>query len=381
MRLRSKGTLATKATIVLAASALFLAACSGSSSSSESSAPESSAPASSAPASSEAPSEAPASPAEPIRVALLTPGTANDGSWGQAVSEGTRAAVEAVGGELTISEDLNEASDYEQTGNAFGVEGYDLVINANASMIDVTNRLAAKYPDTKWGQIGLMDAPQANEQARLPLLWEGTFVAGYIAGMTSKTGTIGTIGGFEFPALTSEMEGFALGARYANPEIKVLRNYINTWTDSAIAGAAAEAMKADGADIIFSATDQATQGIFAVMGETPDHYVMAQYLDKASQAPQVVLLSVLYGLGEICASFVEQVAAGTWTADSKTLTFGEGISLAINPETESVMGAETLAQAKAIEEQIASGELVIPGLDVLGVPGSGDEVDPATLGG
>lgn len=379
MRLRSKGTLATKATMVLAASALFLAACSGGSTSSESSAAAASAPAS-APAS-EAPSEAPVSPANPIRVALMTPGTANDGSWGQAVAEGTRAAVEAVGGELTISEDLNEAADYEQTGNAFATEEYDLVINANASMTDVTNRLAAKYPDTKWGQIGLMDAPQANEQARLPLLWEGTFVAGYIAGMTSKTGTVGTIGGFEFPALTSEMEGFALGARYANPQIKVLRNYINTWTDSSIAGAAAEAMKADGADIIFSATDQATQGIFAVMGETPENYVMAQYLDKASQSPQVVLLSVLFGLGEICGSFVEQVAAGTWTADSKTLTFGEGISLAINPELESAMGAETLAQASAIEDQIASGELAIPGLDVLGVPGSGDTVDPTTLGG
>lgn len=368
MRLRTKGTL------VLAASALFLAACSGGGSSGGTS----SAP---APTSTEATSEAPAPPTEPIRVALMTPGTANDGSWGQAVAEGTRAAVEAVGGELTISEDLNEASDYEQTGNAYGVEGYDLVINANASMTDVTNRLAAKYPDTKFGQIGLMDAPQPNEQARLPLLWEGTFVAGYIAGMTTQTDVVGTIGGFEFPALTSEMEGFALGARYANPDVRVIRNYINTWTDSSIAGAATEAMKADGADIIFSATDQATQGIFAVMGETPDHYVMAQYLDKASQAPEVVLLSVLFGLGEICADFVEQVAAGTWTADSKTLTFGDGISLALNPQLESVMGAETLAEAAAIEQQIASGELVIPGLDVLGVPGSGDEVDPASLGG
>jgi basic membrane protein A len=363
-----------KGSVLLIAGTLFLAACSsGGSSTPTSAAPE--------PTATGATSEAPApAPAEPIRVALLTPGTSNDGSWGQAVSEGTRAAVEAIGGELTISEDLNEAADYEQVGNAYGTEGYDLVINANASMIDVTNRLSAKYPDTKWGQIGLMDAPTTNEQARLPVLWEGTFVAGYIAGKTTKTNTIGTIGGFEFPALTSEMEGWILGARYANPDVKVLRNYINTWTDSSIAGAAAEAMKADGADIIFSATDQATQGIFAVMGATPDHYVMAQYLDKTSQAPKVVLLSVLYGLGEICASFVEQASTGTWTADSKTLTFGDGLSLALNPELESVMGAETLAEAKALEEEIAAGTLKVPGLDILGVTGSGDEVDPTTLG-
>lgn len=363
----------TKGSVLLVAGALFLAACSSGGSSS----PTTSAP---APTDTSATSEAPAPPAEPIRVALLTPGTANDGSWGQAVSEGTKAAVDAIGGELTISEDLNEPADYEQVGNAYGVEGYDLVINANASMMDVTNRLSAKYPDTKWGQIGLIDAPAENEQARLPVLWEGTFVAGYIAGKVTQTNVIGTIGGFEFPALTSEMEGFALGARYANPEVRVLRNFINTWTDSSIAGAATEAMKAEGADIVFSATDQATQGIFAVMGETPDHYVMAQYLDKASQAPDVVLLSVLFGLGEICASFVEQVSTGSWTADSKTLTFGDGLRLALNPQLEGVMGAETLAEAAELEQRIAAGTLKVPGLDVLGVPGSGDEVDPASLG-
>ncbi len=364
--------LLTKGSSLLVAGVVFLTACSSGGSDSGTATTD--------PTQTTAASEAPAPEADPIRVALMTPGTANDGSWGQAVSEGTRAAVEAIGGELTISEDLNDAADYEQVGNAFGVEGYDLVINANASMTDVTNRMSVKFTDTKWGQIGLMDAPAENEQARLPVLQEGTFVAGYIAGKTTKTNVLGTIGGFDFPALTAEMEGFALGARYANPDVKIIRNYINTWTDSAIAGAASEAMKAEGADIIFSATDQATQGIFAVMGETPEHYVMAQYLDKSSQAPSVVLLSVLFGLGEICAGFVDQVATNTWTADSMTLTFGEGISIAINPGLESVMGSETLAEAAAIEEKISSGAMKIPGLDVLGVPNSGDEVDPTTLG-
>jgi hypothetical protein len=44
------------------------------------------------------------------------------------------------------------------------------------------------------------------------------------------------------------------------------------------------------------------------------------------------------------------------------------------------MGSETLAEAAAIEEKISSGAMKIPGLDVLGVPNSGDQVDPTTLG-
>ena len=79
-----------KGSVLLVAGTLFLAACSsGGSSTPTTSAPE--------PGPTQATSEAPApAPAEPIRVALLTPGTANDGSWGQAVTEGTRAAVDAI---------------------------------------------------------------------------------------------------------------------------------------------------------------------------------------------------------------------------------------------------------------------------------------------
>jgi len=362
-----KGALAA-----LAVGAMALAACSsgGGGSSSSSAAPSTS----SAPTSSAAPN-----PYKPIRVALLTPGTANDGSWGQAVSTGTKEAVDKVGGELTISEDLNEASDYEQAGNAFGAEGFDLVINANASMIDVTNKLAEKYPDTKWGQVGLIDSPMENQSARLPILWNGTFVAGYLAGKMTKTNKLGTIGGFEFPALTSEMEGFALGARYANPDVTTERVYINTWTDTAIAATAAEAQKANGADIIFSATDQATQGIFKVMGESPDHYVIAQYLDKHDQAPDVVLTSVLYGLQGICGNFVLTAASDTWEANSATTNWGEGMELAPYYNLESKISPEIRAEVDEIKAKLENGQIVLPGLDVLGVTGSADTVDLKSL--
>jgi hypothetical protein len=44
------------------------------------------------------------------------------------------------------------------------------------------------------------------------------------------------------------------------------------------------------------------------------------------------------------------------------------------------MGADVLAEAAELEQKIADGTLKVPGLDVLGVPGSGDEVDPTSLG-
>lgn len=317
--------------------------------------------------------------AKEIKVAVLTPGTANDGSWGEAVSNGAKDGGKKFGADVTVADNLNDTAQYQQQGNAFAAQGYDLVVNANASMISVTTDLAKKYPNVKFAQIGYVESPAKNVRAVTPTFWQGTFLAGYLAGMLSKTGTVGTIGGFEFPLLTSEMEGFALGARYAKESTKIERRYINTWTDAGIAGSASEAMVAKGTDIIFSATDQATQGIFKTMQGESDHYVIAQYRDKHDQAPDVVLTSVLYGLDGITSSFIEDAAKDDWKSESLDVTIADGIELAPFYDLKDKVPADAQKKLATVEADIKSGAIVLPGLDVLGVTGAADKVDLSSL--
>ncbi len=314
-----------------------------------------------------------------IKVAVLTPGTANDGSWGEAISTGAKKAGDMYGANLTVAANLNDTGQYQQQGNAFAAQGYDLVINANASMVSVTTDLAKKYPNVHFAQIGSVDSAAKNVRAVTPKFWQGTFAAGYLAGLLSKTGTVGAIGGFEFPLLTSEMEGFALGARYARPSIKFERQYINTWTDAGTAGSASAAMKAKGADIIFSATDQATQGIFKTMQGSPNQYVISQYSDKHDQAPDVVLTSVLYGLDDITSSFIQDSAKGNWVSENKYVTFADGIKLAPFYGLDSAVPADVKAKLTKVEQDITSGAIQLPDLGVLGVTGAAEKVDLSSL--
>jgi basic membrane protein A len=314
-----------------------------------------------------------------IKVAVLMPGTANDGSWGEVVSTGAKAAGKLVAAEVTIAENLNDTGQYQQQGNAFAAQGFDLVVNANASMVSVTTDLAKKYPKVDFAQIGHIDSPAKNVRAVTPKFWQGTFAAGYLAALMSKTGTVGTIGGFEFPLLTSQMEGFALGARYANASIKIKRQYINTWTDAGVAGSASEALAAEGVDTIFSATDQATQGIFKTMQGRPDHYVIAQYRDKHDQAPDVVLTSVLYGLDNITSSFITDVANDKWVSANVDVTIADGIKLAPFADLTSKIPADVQTKLKQVEDDIASGAIVLPDLDALGKTGAADTVDLKSL--
>jgi len=326
-------------------------------------------------------SEAGGGKQEGFKVGVLTPGTENDGSWGQAVSEGAQEAGEKYGAEVTIAANLEEPSQYQQQGLALAQAGYNVIINANAAMGSVTEELAAKFPEVMFGQVavGLEPLPE-NVATNTPQLPVATFQAGVLAAEMSETGTLGAIGGYEFPALTSEMEGFALGARYANPEIKILRTYINTWTDAGKAKAAAQAQASQGADIIFSATDQATQGMYQLAeGGGSLKYVIPQYLDKSEQAPNVVLTSAVYNLQGATGSFIEMYGDEDWKSENVEFGIEDGVDLAPNPKMKIPAAAQK--KLEEVEAAIESGKLKIPTIEELGSNESAEKIDLKSLEG
>jgi basic membrane lipoprotein Med (substrate-binding protein (PBP1-ABC) superfamily) len=359
-----------------AAIVVVVAACGGGGSSSSSSSTE-------AGGSETAPSSEGGGKQEGFKVALLTPGTKNDGSWAEAVNEGAEEGAAKYGAELQFIGNIEESSAFQQQGVALAQSGYNLIINAYGLVGPVTEELAKKFPDVKFGQLAAAFEPEIeNAAAIIPEYPVSTFQAGVLAGLMTKTGTVGTIGGFEFPALTSEMEGFALGARWANPKVKILRTYINSWTDAGKAKAAAQAQASQGADVVFSATDQATQGMYQV-AETGGtlKYVIPQYLDKSEEAPTVVLASVVYGLQGAVASFIEMYGNEEWNSANVEYGIEDGVDLAPNPAMKSVIPKEVAERLEEVEAKIASGKLKIPSIEELSESESAEGVDLKSLEG
>lgn len=318
-------------------------------------------------------------------VAVLSPGSANDGSWGQATSEGVDQASEELG--VTIDgkgENLLTPEEYTQQGSAFATSGTDLVLMANGSVPQSVVKVATDFPDSIVCGAAMTIAEAelpANACTYDPEQQEGSFSAGYLAGLTSESGKLGVVAGFAFPALTRQAEGFILGARYANPDIEVQQVYINSWTDVAAAKAAGAAQFADGVDIIFSATDSATQGLFAAAQEQGDgHYVIASYFDAHEQAPDVVLTSVLYNLQGVNAEMIRRAVEDEIEPTNYTfgLDFGVG-ELAPFYELESVVPEEAATKLEEVVAQIKDGTLTVPDTTVLGKQGAGASFDLAEL--
>ena len=336
-----------------------------------------------------------------LQVAVLFPGTEHDGSWGNAWADGAKAAAKKYNVKLTLVGNLNTPDQYLAQGAAFGSKGYDLVVIADGITFDVDQKLAKQFPKTSWcmSPVEFIDAAsvsgswQSNSCVVDPEQQDGAFRAGVLAGLVTKTNVIASVNGYAFPALTRQPEAFYLGAACVNSKIKFEQKYINSWDDTALAKAAAQSFIGDKADVLFSATDQAVQGMYEAAKSAPrPSYVIPSYYDSHKQAPSVVLTSVLYNLQGVSYDLIRRLATHQLPSHFfkrySFVNFGVG-TLAPFYNLSSVVPAKAKATLAAIDKKLRSGQIHVPdevlgtngkGKNAIGAPNSAAKINVRSLG-
>jgi basic membrane protein A len=319
-------------------------------------------------------------------VRMLNSGSRTDASWTQQWFQGLQAASEAAGGsaELEYSDQLNSPEALERAGSAALAQGADVVIFATSQVPQALDRLGARHPDAfVCGAEGPREKYLANVCTIYPHVEDGAFLAGVLAGRTTKTGRVGVIAAFDSPTQTSQVEAFAVGARYARPDIVIDKAYTQSLSDSGLARAAADAQYAAGADIILVALSEGVRGVFDAA--TRAHgLVIAQYDDYYDQAPEVVLSSVLYRLDEVSKRMLETAAAGELEPKSYEFSLANG-PFGQLAEFRGAPGAlvtpETRALLSDLEAKLRSGELDVPDIHEIGRRGAADQFDLSEMKG
>ncbi len=144
------------------------------------------------------------------------------------------------------------------------LQDFDLVIAVGFGWSEAVSTFAPQYPEVSFAIIDV----SFDDYSVLPnvtsLIFkedEAGFLAGALAGCYSQTGIIGAIGGIEaVPAVVRFVEGFANGATYARADITVLKDYLNSFSDTVLASERANLLIAQGADVLFAAAGGAGVG-------------------------------------------------------------------------------------------------------------------------
>jgi basic membrane lipoprotein Med (substrate-binding protein (PBP1-ABC) superfamily) len=329
-------------------------------------------------------------PKADYKVAVLSIGTETDRSWAQGNFDGGKQAADKYGAQVTIVPNIFTPEQYVQQGGAFARRGYDMVLLQFGVATQPAVQLATQFPDTLFGVVW---DPTEEETASLPpnlFTWdpqqqEGAFLAGALSSLVTKSNVLGSVSGTPFPLITRQLEGYELGARCVNPDIKVLQRYTGdaTFADAGLARSAAEALISDGADILYTALDGAVNGVYQAAKSNQGTFAIAQYFDQAPKAPDVILSSVLFNLQGINEDMIKRGMDGQigerehLVYDLASLDVGELTGFG---QLDAAVSADAKKQLDEIEQKIRSGDIKVPDNDALAKPGAAAKIDPKSLG-
>jgi basic membrane protein A and related proteins len=190
---------------------------------------------------------------------------------------------------------------------------------------------------------------------------EGAFLVGVLAAMASKTGTIGYLGGMDIPIIRRIGEGYAEGARWAMPRIKIIDNVTGTtpaaFTDPARGAELARSQFDRGADVIFAAA-----GItgFGALQAAKDNGKLAIGMDANQDGlfPGTVLTSLLKRVDNAVYDAFTSARAGTWTPGIRSLGLAEhGVDYAMDDNNKALVTPAMQAKAEEARAEIIAGKI------------------------
>ena len=279
-----------------------------------------------------------------VKVGVITDvGGVNDGSFNQSAWEGLTRANEELGITTNYLESHTD-SDYIPNLETFIDEEYDLIICIGYQLADAMREEAEANPDQKFAIVD--DATCADLDNVTCLMFEqaqASYLVGYVAGLTTKSNTIGFVLGMSTGVMNQFGYGYCAGALDANPDVKILQNNANSFGDTAAGKTAANNMIADGADVIFHAAGATGLGVDS---------------DQSVVAPDTILTSAMKRVDNACYDEAKEILEGGFTQGVQTFTLADG-GVDIAPTTDNI-DPEVLKKVDEVKEKIISGEIEVP---------------------
>jgi basic membrane protein A and related proteins len=227
-------------------------------------------------------------------------GGRGDKSFNDAAFNGLELAKKNLGVTFDYIEPQGEGADREAALRQMATDpDVRMIIGVGLLFTDDITNVAREFPDKKFVCIDYNPQPGAKIPANLSgIVFEekkGSFLAGAIAALETKTGTVGFIGGMDSNIIRKFESGFAAGARYVKPDIKLISGFVgmtgSAFNDPAKGKELALGQYSRGADIIYEAAGASGLGVIEAARQT-GKLVICTDMDQEALAPGRVLTSM-----------------------------------------------------------------------------------------
>ena len=305
------------------------------------------------------------------RVALLHGGVGEIDALGEAGFDRAVSEFGLVGEDVLIEEPVWEWPDDVR---ALAESGANLIlVTGGAWDAESINR---EFPNTRFVWGAPVDDGAPNSAYAFFAEQEGAYLAGVAAALTSRSGKIGFIGGYDDGFIWTWHAGYEAGARSIRPEIEIFSTYLSNETgfhDAPAANAEARRMFEAGADVVFHAAGDSGVGVIAAatglstaehqlwaIGVDSDQYVTVGAISGVVHPDrwrQHILTSVLKRIDVATYELLAEFAQGKFRPGRHTFDLASGD---MDISYSGGFLEDIRLQIEAARQQIISGQVVVP---------------------
>jgi len=292
------------------------------------------------------------------KLAAIFPGVITDNDYNTLAYVGMTEAQKTLGIEAVYSESV-PVPDVDRVMREYIDAGYNIIWTHGGQFITQTVELAKVFPDVIFIAEG--DAPVTDAPANLWFIDRnfnvGFYGIGAAAALATETGKIAYLGGQALPFSYQEVHAIEQAIADLGVDVELIPVWTADFNDPAKTRQLADALIADGVDVIMGSVNLGMIGVFEAAKATTDRKILitAKYSDKTSFGPDNYMTALLYDFSDPLVQIITKIKAGE-TGGYYPLGFDTGVKLQLPLQN---VPEEVSAQVEEITQKVISGEIVV----------------------
>jgi basic membrane protein A and related proteins len=297
----------------------------------------------------------------PLTVGFVYVGSRGDYGYNQAHAQGAKALGAAVDGiKLREEENVPETVAVQKTMESMiNLDGAKVLFPTSFGYFDPhILSLAQKYPDVSFlhcGGLYTEGKHPKNVGSFFGYIDEAEYVAGIVAGATTKTKKLGFIAAKPIPQVLRNINAYTLGVRSVSPDATVTVIFTGDWSLPVKEAEAANSLIDQGVDVLTAHVD--SPKVIIEAAERRNIYSTGYHASQAELAPKGYLTGAEWNWEKVYTGYIQKIKKGEPWAHLVRGGLKEGY-VKMSPYGEAV-SAEAKQKADAAKQGLEAGTLVI----------------------
>jgi simple sugar transport system substrate-binding protein len=297
---------------------------------------------------------------KPLVIGFIYVGPRDDYGYNQAHAEAAAILKKMAGLKVVEEEKVPETVAVEKSMESMiNLDGATLLFPTSFGYFDPHMlKMAAKYPKIQFRHCGGLwtEAKHPkNTGSYFGYIDEAQYVAGIVAGSTTKSGKLGFVAAKPIPQVLRNINAFTLGAQTVNPKITTQAIFTGDWAMPVKEAEATNSMIAQGVDVVTCHVD--SPKVVIETAERAGIFSSGYHCNQSKLAPKGYLTGAEWNWEKVYVEMVEAMKAGQAPGNFMRGGLKEGF-VRVSPYGPAVAAA-TKEKADAAKLGLLNGTLAI----------------------